>query len=130
MSSTVPSGDHRRYTIKEPITTGPHSHLRICLKRLCNLQAVAPVSFLDPIDQVVGVSCTASQKTRLRRSTVSDSSNSGYDSVSLTALSATGAYNESQQEFFDTNQLLDLSDLPYLPEDTTGPAILGLQSHR
>lgn len=35
---------------------------------------------------------------------VSDSSDSGYESISLAALSATGVHNELPQEYFDPNQ--------------------------
>jgi hypothetical protein len=54
---------------------------------------------------------------------ISDSSDSGYDSTSLAALSATGVQNELAQEYLDPNQDLDLSDYLNFPETTTGTAV-------
>jgi hypothetical protein len=60
---------------------------------------------------------------------VSDSSDSGYDSISLVALPATGVHNELPQEYFDPNQYLDLNDYPHFPEATTGTAVQLTQTH-
>jgi len=54
---------------------------------------------------------------------ISDSSDSGYDSTSLAALSATSVQNELAQEYLDPNQDLDLSDYLNFPETTTGTAV-------
>ncbi|RYN68691.1 hypothetical protein AA0118_g1174 [Alternaria tenuissima] len=54
---------------------------------------------------------------------ISDSSDSGYDSTSLAALSATGVQNELAQEYLDPNQDLDLSDYLNFPETTIGTAV-------
>ncbi|KAL1800083.1 hypothetical protein ACET3X_000425 [Alternaria dauci] len=54
---------------------------------------------------------------------VSDSSDSGYDSISLAALSATGVSNELPPEYFDPNQYLDLSDCPHFPDAMAGATV-------
>lgn len=59
---------------------------------------------------------------------ISDSSDSGYDSISIAALSATGVHNELPQEHFDPNQYLDLSDYPHFPEVTTGTTVQSTQT--
>lgn len=60
---------------------------------------------------------------------VSDSSDSGYDSISLAALSAAGAHSELPREYFDPDQYLNLSDYPHFPEATTGTAVPMAQTH-
>ncbi|KAI4955219.1 hypothetical protein J4E91_001077 [Alternaria rosae] len=60
---------------------------------------------------------------------LSDSSDSGYDSISLAALSATAVHNELPQEYFDPNQYVDLSNYSHLSEATAGTAIQIAQTH-
>ncbi|KAH6872705.1 hypothetical protein BKA58DRAFT_438807 [Alternaria rosae] len=60
---------------------------------------------------------------------VSDSSDSGYESISLAALSATVVHNELPQEYFDPNQYVDLSNYSHLSEATAGTAKQIAQRH-
>ncbi|RYO42753.1 hypothetical protein AA0111_g398 [Alternaria arborescens] len=59
---------------------------------------------------------------------ISDSSDSGYDSISIAALSATGVHNELPQEHFDPNQYLDLNDYPHFPQVTAGTTVHSTQT--
>jgi hypothetical protein len=74
---------------------------------------------------------TSSQGGALPETTdlVSDHSDSGYDSTSLAALSATGVHNEFSLECFNPNQYLDLSDYSQFPEAATGTAAQLAQTH-
>jgi hypothetical protein len=60
---------------------------------------------------------------------VSDSSDSGYDSISLAAVSTTAVHNELHQEYFDPDKYLDLSDYSHVPEPTTSTALQAAQTH-
>ncbi|KAI4633143.1 hypothetical protein J4E80_000506 [Alternaria sp. BMP 0032] len=58
-----------------------------------------------------------------------DISDSGYETISLAALPATGVHNELPQEYFDPNQYVDLGNYSHLSEVTAGTAIPLAQTH-
>lgn len=60
---------------------------------------------------------------------VSDTSDSGYETISLAALPATSVHNELPHEYFDPNQYVDLSNYSHLFEATAGTAIQVAQTH-
>jgi len=60
---------------------------------------------------------------------VSDTSDFGYETISLAALPATGVHNELPREYFDPNQYVDLGNYSHLFEATAGTAIQVAQAH-